>query len=322
MRQASTLDELVDRIKDKPLNFDPGEKFTYSNSGYVLLTKIIEAVSEQSYPDYLQANFFDRLEMNNTGYELPQTVIPNLAQGYWFVGDNTYLQANPFDMSLPQGAGGLYSTIADLALWTEWLHSEQPDSEILSLAAKKMMMEPVVQTEPALSPDTFYGYGLLVNTYLDRLSVQHNGGISGFASALAYYPKDSLTIAVLSNLESALPDQISKDLAAIAFDQPYEMPKRLEAIEVDPALYDKYVGNYQLLPEMQVSIQVEEGELTAQATGQDAFVLYPTSKTEFFAKAADITITFSINDEGSVKGLTLRQLGQTLFAPRISHCST
>jgi len=317
MRQSSTLNQLVDRFKALPLEFEPGEKFSYSNSGYVLLTQIIEAVSDQSYADYLQTNIFDPLAMNNTGYELPQTVILNLAQGYVSIGDGAYMQATPLDMSLPQGAGGLYSTTADLATWTQWLHSEQANSAVLSAAAKETLMQPVVPMEAEVSPDTFYGYGLVVDTQFGRQRIHHAGGISGFASSVAHYPAEALTITVLSNSETTASSRIAEDLAAIAFNQPYEIPKQLEAIDIDPAIYDQYIGDYQLLPNMQLTIRVEEDMLMAQATGQDAFILSPASEKVFFAQVADITVTFLSDETGDTEGLELQQAGQTLFAPKI-----
>jgi CubicO group peptidase (beta-lactamase class C family) len=316
MRQSSSLAQLVDRFKDLPLEFEPGEKFKYSNSGYVLLTQIIETVAEQPYAEYLQANVFAPLGMKDTGYEVPQTVISNLAQGYLFIGKETYLQASPLDMSIPQGAGGLYSTAEDLSNWNRWLYVDE-GSAVLSRTARAMMMRPIVQMEPEENPDTFYGYGLVIDNHLGRQRVHHNGGISGFASSLAYYPDEALSIVALSNFETALPSRIAEDLAAIAFNEPYEIPTQPEAITLDPAIYEKYTGTYQLLPEMQIAIRVENGELTAQATGQGSFVLYPTSETEFFAEIADITVMFSLSDAGIIEGLTLRQMGQELFAPKI-----
>ena len=317
LRLSSTVEQLVDRFKDLSLEFEPGEKFKYSNSGYVLLTQIIETVSEQTYADYLQTNLFAPLDMESTGYEIPQTVIPQMAQGYLFLGNDTYLQSIPMDMSLPQGAGGLYSTTADLLKWTHWLHSEKTDTTLLSQESKAALMNPVVQMLPEESPGTFYGYGLVIDNHLGQKRVQHNGGISGFASSLSYYPDENLTIAVLSNLETAPSGQIANDLAAIALNQPYEIPEQKEPIALDPALYEKYIGNYQLLPEMQVEISVDNDQLIAQATGQDSFVLYPTSETEFFAQAVDITVTFSLTETGTVEGFTLTQMGQELFAPKI-----
>ncbi len=316
MRLSSSLDQLVDRFKDLPLEFEPGEKFKYSNSGYVLLTQIIETVAKQPYAEYLQANVFAPLEMKDTGYEVPQTVISNLAQGYLFIGKETYLQASPLDMSIPQGAGGLYSTAEDLSNWNRWLYVDE-GSAVLSRTAREMMMTPIVQMEPAENPDAFYGYGLVIDNHLGRQRVQHNGGISGFASSLAYYPGEALSIVALSNFETALSSRIVKDLAAITFSEPYEIPMQPEAITLEPSIYEKYVGTYQLLPEMQLIIRVKDGELTAQATGQNSFVLYPTSETDFFAEVVDITVTFSLSEVGTVERLTLRQMGQEFFAPKI-----
>ena len=316
LRQTSTLEQIVARIQAVPLNFEPGEKFNYSNSGYILLTQIIEFVSGESYADYLQTHFFDPLALANTGYETPPFVIPQLAQGYLFMGNDTYLHSQPLDMSLPQGAGGLYSTVADLAQWTQWLHSNT-ESDVLSADARKRLMQPAVLMEPDTRPELFYGYGIVIDTHLERSRTHHSGGISGFASTLARYPDESLTIAVLSNLETATPSQIAEDIAAIAFDKPYQLPKLQAAIDLDPALYEKYIGTYQLLPEMQVAINVVDGQLTAQATGQESFVLYPTSEVNFFATVAEIEVTFSLSDSKEVEGLTLRQLGRDLFAPKI-----
>jgi len=316
MRQSSSLAQLIDRFKDLPLEFEPGERFKYSNSGYVLLTQIIETVAEQPYAEYLRVNIFDPLGMKDTGYEMPQTVIPNLAQGYLFIGKETYLQASPFDMSLPQGAGGLYSTTEELANWNRFLY-ENENPAVLSQTAKAMMMTPAVQMEPEENPDVFYGYGLVIDNPSGRQRVHHDGGISGFASSLTRYPNEALTIVVLSNLGTALPGRIAEDLAAIAFNESYEIPTQPEAITLDPEIYEKYVGTYQLLPEMQITIRVEDGELTAQATGQDSFVLYPASETDFFAEVADITVMFSLSDAGTIEGLTLRQMGQELVAPKI-----
>ena len=316
IRQSSSLTQLIDRFKDLPLESEPGEKFKYSNSGYVLLTQIIETVAEQPYAEYLQANVFEPLGMKDTGYEVPQTVIYSLAQGYLFIGKETYLQASPFDMSIPQGAGGLYSTTEELANWNRFLYEDEYPA-VLSQTAKAMMVTPAVQMEPEENPDVFYGYGLVIDNHSGRQRVHHNGGISGFASSLTRYPDEALTIIVLSNLGTALPGRIAEDLAAIAFNEPYEIPTQPEVIALDPEIYEKYVGTYQLLPEMQIAIRVEDGELTAQATGQDSFVLYPTSETDFFAEVADITVVFSLSDVGTIEGLTLRQMGQELVAPKI-----
>ncbi|MEO0827488.1 MAG: alpha/beta fold hydrolase [Cyanobacteria bacterium J06639_16] len=91
-----------------------------------------------------------------------------------------------------------------------------------------------------------------------------------------------------------------------------------EGIEVDPEIYNRYVGTYQLLPQMQVDIRVEDDQLIAQATGQESFTLYPTSETEFFAQMDNITIRFDVSTEGTVNGFTLYQAGQEIFAAKVN----
>ena len=194
MRLPTTPDQLVNRFKDLPLEFAPGEKFRYCNSGYALLAQIIEAVSQQPYADYLQVNVLDPLALRNIGHEIPLAVIPHLAQGYLPLGDDIYLQASPFDLSIAQGAGGLYSTVEDFTKWNQWLYEEVADQSVLSRAAKATMLTPAVQIDPKESPDTFYSYGLALDTHLERQRIHHLGGISGFASTLAYYPKEKFTV--------------------------------------------------------------------------------------------------------------------------------
>ena len=318
MRLPSTLNQLVERFQDLPLEFTPGERFKYSNSGYVLLTQILETVSGQPYADYMQTHIFTLLGMNNTGYEIPKAIIPNLAQGYVFLGQDLYLQSEPIDMSLPQGAGGLYSTLEDLSRWNQWLYGRATEPILAQASVDLLTTSAIKMDAPADGPDAFYGYGLVNDTHLDRQRIHHNGGINGFRSALTYYPEENLTISVLLNLEGQAPEPIAEGLAAILFGEPYTIPQPRKAVDLDPALYEKYVGTYQLLPELQLKLWVEDSQLVGQATGQETFILYPSSETEFFAQIVDITVKFSPSEDGTVTGLTLNQFGRDFFAPRIS----
>lgn len=218
MRLPTTLSELVDRFKGLPLEFSPGEKFKYGNSGYALLAQIIETVSQQPYVDYLQVNVLDPLALHNTGHEMPLAVIPHLAQGYLPLAGDIYLQASPFDTSIAIGAGGLYSTVEDLVKWNQWLYGKDTDQAVLSRSARAIMLTPVVQIDSEESTDTFYCYGLALDTYLERSRIHHLGGISGFASALAYYPNEKLTVVVLSNFETATVRAMGEELAMIMFE--------------------------------------------------------------------------------------------------------
>lgn len=316
MRLPSTLDQLLERFQELPLDFDPGEKFQYSNSGYVVLTQIIETVSGQPYADYVQTHIFDPLGMDHTGYEIPKAIVSNLAQGYLRIGQDLYLQTEPIDMSLPQGAGGLYSTLGDLGIWQRWLYAD--DRSLLSPVSKALLITPWVKMgDPEDGTNAFYGYGLVTDTHLERQRIHHSGGINGFLSTLMHYPGEDLTISLLLNLDNQPPATIAEGLAAILFGEDYAMPQIQTAVAIDPTLYTRYVGTYQLLPELQLRLWVEDEQLMGQATGQESFALYPSSETQFFAQVADITIAFSPEDDGTVDGLTLHQFGHELFAIKL-----
>jgi CubicO group peptidase (beta-lactamase class C family) len=188
------------RFKDKPLDFQPGEKWSYSNSGYLLLGSIIEQVSGQSYEDFLQKNIFEPLKMVNTGYDHSRT---DLAIGYT---NRTDIKAKFVDMSIPYAAGGLYSTVEDLYRWDQALYAEQ-------LVPQKAL--DAMFTPHAAIPESGglnYGYGWFVGQWLNRSVVFHPGGLVGYTSLIDRYPDDKVTVIVLSNQESLDPSTISDNV--------------------------------------------------------------------------------------------------------------
>ena len=317
MRLPTTLEGQMARFQDMPLEFEPGAQYSYSNSGYILLTQIIETVSGQSYDQYLKDHLFQPLGMENTGYEMPLAVIDGLANGYQFTGES-YQQAEYINMAVPQGAGGLYSTVADLAQWHEFLfNNAKRDTTVLSDGAIAAMTFPHVLMDED-TPSLFYGYGLVISEQGENRYIAHGGGINGFVTNLGSIPDLGITIAVLSNVETANPAWISEDLTAIVLGQPYEIPMQPEAVTVDPALYDRYVGTYEVTPGFQVSITVESGQLQVQGTGQPAIPLYPASETEFFAKVIEFRMVFNSASDGVVESITLFQNGQEITALKVN----
>lgn len=315
MQQPATLDELIARFQDLPLEFEPGSQFRYSNSGYVLLSQVIETLSGQSYGDYVQGNLLTPLGMEDTGYDQPSPV-PGLAQGYR--GNAQDYQSVPSTHpTTAQGAGGLYSTVGNLARWNQALFGNLPsDRAVLSEAAIAAMTSPQIAVDMAAAPDLYYGYGLVINNQSENRLIGHGAGISGFVSSLQYLPAQDTTIVVLSNVASINPEQISAGLAAILLGESYDLPQALDAVTVDAAVLERYVGTYQLAPEFQITITLENGQLYAQGTGQPEIVLYPASDTEFFALAPELRIVFNLTESGAVESLTLNQDGQNTVAPR------
>jgi len=301
---ATTSEQLVARFRDKPLDFEPGEKWQYSNSGYVLLGHLIEKISGESYQKFVQENIFTPLGMKDSGYDSNSAVIPHRASGYVHVGDG-FENAGFIHMSVPHGAGALYSTTPDLLKWEQGLFG----GNLLQAAALQKMTTPFKQN---------YAFGLQVETAGGHKVIQHDGGIEGFNTHLAYYPDDKLTVVVLGNVNGGAPGEIGGKLAAMAHGETMKLPGERKEIVLIPQLKERYLGAYQLAPGVNLLITRENNQLFSQLTGQPAFPIFPESETMFFLKVVDAQIEFPKDDIQGKKGqLTLHQNGHDATAKRL-----
>ena len=199
--------QTIARFKDKPLDFQPGEQWSYSNSGYILLGYIIEQASGQSYEAYLEENIFEPLQMTNSGYDHNDG---SLATGYTGFYAN-WEKPDYIDMTLPYSAGGLYSTVEDLYRWDQALVTEQ----LVSQELLDLMFTPHVKMDNELS----YGYGWVVGELNHHQVAAHGGGIEGFVTEIRRYPDDDVTIIVLSNRDTTNTANMSDQIARAVFDE-------------------------------------------------------------------------------------------------------
>jgi CubicO group peptidase (beta-lactamase class C family) len=302
-RQPGTLKDHLARIRDLPLDFQPGERFAYSNSGYIVLGDVIERASGRSYERFLRENIFDPLGMNDSGYDSNSAVIPHRAAGY-HAGPKGPVNAEFIDMHLPHAAGALYSTTHDLLRWERALFG----GKVLSDASLETMTTPDKNN---------YACGLAVRTVRGRKVIEHGGAIDGFASHLAYYPESKLTIVALSNLAGPGAGEIGKQLGAVALGEPVTLPKPRTAIDVPRAKLERYVGRYQLAPKVTNTIALVDGQLTTQLTGQPVLPIFAESETKFFLKVVDAQVEFFTDADGNVTHLVQYQNGRDQKAPRM-----
>lgn len=301
-----TNPEMIALLKPRPLDFKPGEKFAYSNSGYYLLGEIIEKASGKSYTDFLQENIFTPLGMKQTGYDSPIRIIKNRAAGYARQAGKT-LNASYMDMSVPYSAGALYSTTGDLLRWDQALYTEK-------LVSKKSLEEMFTP----LKGDSGYAYGWGVGKAFKRRSTSHGGGIFGFSTHIARYPDDNVTVIVLSNIQGAPSGRIGRDLSAIVFGAKYEIPKERKEITLAANILEKYVGRYQLTqPKVLITVTLRNGKLHADLGGIAKFALSAESETKFFSRDMPVVITFTKDSKGQVTGLTYSQGGGAIPGKRI-----
>lgn len=296
------IDEIIELFSNKDLEFEPGEMFKYSNSGYLLLTKIVEVVSGQTYEEYLYKNIFIPLNMDNSGLDDYFTIVPNRAEGYIF-WDGDYQYDEYVSMSIPLGAGGLYSSVEDLYRWDRALY----ENEILSENAVDLMFSRSILLDSSDMTKN-YGYGWFISEVDGKVKYSHSGGIEGFVSYIARYPEDDMTIIILANNILSPIGNLQRSIFAILTDKSYELPVEYVEIELDPTLFERYTGVYRLNPEMEFTVLIKEEKIYLQGPDEKEVELFPKSETSFFIKEMDIVIDFIIEDE-NVSGLILNQMG-------------
>jgi CubicO group peptidase (beta-lactamase class C family) len=214
MREDMVPDSLLAFTAKDTVNFAPGSKWRYDNTGYVLLGMILDRTTGAKYPQYLDDHFFKPLGLGSTMYCSTEPIIKHRAQGYGRQGKQL-VNAAYLGMSQPYSAGALCSTVGDLVKWTRALHS----GAVVSPASFVQMTTP---TGPAAARG--YGFGLGVDSVGGHRRIGHGGGINGFLSHAAYYPGDSLTVVVFANTSPSRVDVIARNVARIVLGLPVETP--------------------------------------------------------------------------------------------------
>ncbi len=300
--QPTTPEKLVARFRDKPLEFQPGEKWNYSNSGYVLLGYLIEKITGESYAKFVRENIFQPLAMNASGYDSNAEIIRRRAAGY-SPGPTGPQNAGFVHMSIPHAAGALYSTTEDLLRWEQGL-----------FGGKVLKPESLVKLTTPFKSD--YAFGLSVHGEGAHKVIEHGGGIEGFNTQVSYYPGSKLVVVVLGNLNGGAPGEIANQLASVAMGEKVVLAHERKEITLAPKTLAEYAGSYEISPTFQIVMTVEGDHLMTQATGQPKVPVFAESETKFFLKVVDAQVEFFRNDKGEVTHLVLHQGGQDVKAVR------
>ena len=261
-RDPSTPDAFVKLFADSALLFEPGSKFSYSNSGYFLLGVIIEKTTGKPYEQVLRENILTPLNMTNTGYDHHSTILKKRAGAYEKEGSG-FRNAPYLDMSLPYSAGSLYSTVEDLYLWDQALYTDK----LLPEKTRDLMFKPYI---PALGGG--YGYGWVVrNAPLGKstdsvLVVEHGGGINGFQTIISRVPHERHLVVLLDNTGGTRLGAISKAIRGILYDRPYDLPKKSVADAMFAAIMENGISagveKYRELKEKHsITYTVDEAEM-------------------------------------------------------------
>jgi CubicO group peptidase (beta-lactamase class C family) len=303
-RKRMPVRSTLERFKGKPLDFQPGAKFSYSSSNYAVLGYVIERTSGEPYEAFMNEHIFHPLGMKNSGYDHPSDVMKNRATGYLKQGGVVKNVSYYFEMDTPFAAGSQYSTVEDLYRWSQSLDAGTPISK-----------ESLDAMFTAHAPDTYfwhgplnYGYGWFVSRLFNRLLIWHAGVINGFVAYIGRYPDDKVTVIILSNRADSYVCPASRDLAAIVFGEKYSLPS--EPLRVSPNILDAYVGQYQYENGDTVGIAKDGDDLVLIGSDGDKTTLVPQSEREFlspdgylikFARAPGGEVSHFLAAEGQAK---------------------
>ncbi|GAB3070517.1 serine hydrolase domain-containing protein [Salinicoccus sesuvii] len=201
----SPILKTIDRFKHVPFDFSPGQGYKYSNSGYILLSYILERITGQVYEQYLQENIFNPINMQNSGFDKQERIIKHRASGYSIKGTEL-INAPSIHMSNPYGAASLYSTTEDLYLFSQAFNRNQ----LLSQDSIKKMQQPALGE---------HGLGWMIKKDKGQRVLHHGGAIHGFSANFLRYMDAEITVVVLSNVfyPKNKIEEITTSLVEVAF---------------------------------------------------------------------------------------------------------
>jgi len=306
--------------KQKELNFDPGDEFAYCNTGFTLLAEVVARVSDMSFAEFTKEAIFEPLQMNNTlFYDDHEKIVKNRAYSYY--KDGTGLKKSVLNYA-NVGATSLFTTVEDLSLWAmNFSNIKVGDATIL-----EAMNTPAILN----NGKTFGGaLGQFVGTYKGLTEIQHGGADAGFRSYLTRFPDENFSVMVFSNSGEVNAGGLAHKVVAIYLkDKLASKPKVVapekpdEAISIDSAILNTYVGDFQLQPGFNINITESNGELSATATGQPKVDLKPLSETEFEVVGVGAKVEFIPNGGKNVALFKLHQGGQIMEVKRIETSDT
>ena len=311
--------ELITYFKNEPLEFKAGESFKYSNAGYILLGRIIEIVSEQSYGDFIEKNVFERIGMSSSYYGSTKEIIKNRASGYQ-MEQNKFANTDYMSLTLPYAAGSILSTVEDLLKWQNALYS----NGLLKKSSFELAIKPSVLNNGKKIP---YGYGFRLANLRESNVIAHTGSTKGFTSIAFFLPKENIYIVALTNCNCKNVNNVTKQVAElfvtmpkvnkISIDDKMAQQHR-KSVTVPLETLKKYVGTYEVKPNVNLTIGMDDSNhLYLLAPGQTKRIeFFAETQNHFFLKISNAEITFNKNEKNKIISLTMNQSGRKIVAKK------
>lgn len=306
-------EEVIALVRRQPeLQNVPGSEWNYNNTAFALLATVVERVGGKPFPDWMRENVFEPLGMEHTVVRAdPHRIVENSARGYAPSEEGGWREAS--DLGGAMGAGGIYTTVGDLARWIGNLETGALGGE----AVIERMTTPYVLAD---GDTTDYGFGLFIDEQRGLRRIHHGGADIAHRSMLAWYPETATGVVALSNNASfgaaARAAAVAEAFLGDAMEPESPTgPSGGEAFDpesYDPESFDPLEGRYELeeMPGFVLRFFREGDELLTQATGQPQVPMRPTSDSTFALEGVPASLTFHRNPDGSADSLTLHQNGE------------
>lgn len=285
--------QLIDLFRSKPLDFSPGSRWSYSNSGYDLLGALIERISGMPYASFIERRIFWPLGMTHSHYGFETSAGADGVAGYERMAVGFH-RADPVSMDSLFAAGALTSNVDDLARWNAAL----ADDRLLDRKWRDRMFE---DTRLRDGIPTGYGYGWVVAKRNDTPRVWHNGSFDGFYAVATRLPADHAYVAILGNVQNpAVPlEYLAESIATIAVGKAQTQVEVAQSVDV----LEAYAGVYRVDDKSTVVVRRDGNHLKAQRSGGDNVEFLPASKSEFYRAGALDRLHFVLDEHGAVKAL-------------------
>jgi CubicO group peptidase (beta-lactamase class C family) len=280
--------EAIDKFKNLPMEFAPGTKWNYCNSGFFLLGYIIEKASGMTYQEYITENLFKPAGMTNSLYGSDKILVKNRASGYQPDGDKT-VNADYISMLLPYSAGAIMSTVGDLYKWNRALMSYK-------LVKKETLEKAFTEYKLSNGKGTGYGYGWFLRELQGSPTIEHGGAINGYLCNEIYLPDEDVFVALFSNSTGKSPDEVSTKMAAIAIGKPVNYTE----ITLPENSLDQYTGVYADENGNEGVVTRDGTRLYSQRSGASKNIIRPFATDKFFFDNSFTIITFNRNNAGNI----------------------
>jgi len=297
--------------RQRGVNFSPGARYSYSNSGYFLLSVIVKRVTGTSLREYAEARIFRPLGMSHTHFHDDRTmVVPDRVEGYEpRPGGGWSSMRTSFALV---GDGGLLTTIEDLAKWDgNFYHN------VLGGRGDAFINQITTPGQLRNSRQLGYAFGLMRDSYRGLPIVTHGGTFPGFTASLSRFPEQRFSVAVLCNDGTADTDKLATKVADLYLATAFPPVTKTPVVALDSARAAGLAGRYELFPGMVVTISARGGAVSASIPGRPAMPLAAKSESSFALPLGGMNLTFRRGASGRADTVVVRSLNTEDPSPRL-----